>query len=300
MFGVTILGCNSAIPTDWRRPTSQAVNIDDQILLLDCGEGTQMQMNLYKIRKSKIRHIFISHLHGDHYFGLIGLLNSMALIGRKEDLHLYAPEPVFGLIDLQMSLADSSFPYVLHRHPLNNEGEILAQPGFTVSCFKVIHRIECWGFAIKQKQKLKKLNVEAAQQYNIPTTFYYELKKGADYKKENGEIIKNEWVTFEPPAPKTYMYCADTLYTDTFLPFIQSATLLYHEATYLKDMEEKAYKRFHSTAEQAAKIAVKANAKRLLIGHFSSKYDCLEPFETEAKAVFKNTELAREGVTFLV
>lgn len=300
MFGVTILGCNSAIPTDWRRPTSQAVSIDDQILLLDCGEGTQMQMNLYKIRKSKIRHIFISHLHGDHYFGLIGLLNSMALIGRKEDLHLYAPEPVFGLIDLQMSLADSRFPYTLHRHPLQDEGEILAQPGFTVSCFKVIHRIECWGFAITQKQKLKKLNLKAAEHYQIPTTFYYELKKGADYVKENGEVIKNEQVTFEPPPPKTYMYCADTLYTDSFLPFIQNATLLYHEATYLKDMEEKAYKRFHSTAEQAAKIAVKANAKRLLIGHFSSKYDYLQPFETEAKAVFKNTELAREGVTFIV
>ena len=300
MFGVTILGCNSAIPTDWRRPTSQAVYIDDQVLLLDCGEGTQMQINLYKIKKSKIRHIFISHLHGDHYFGLIGLLNTMALIGRKEDLHLYAPEPLFPLIDLQMKLADSSFPYTLHRHALKEEGQILAEPGFTVNCFKVIHRIECWGFFIQQKQKLKKLNVEAAQQYNIPTTFYYNLKKGEDYIKEKGEIIKNELVTFPPRPPKTYAYCADTLFTDSFLPHIQNATLLYHESTYLKDMEEKAYNRFHSTAEQAAKIAVKSNAKRLLIGHYSSKYDYLEPFETEARTVFENTELAREGVTFIV
>lgn len=299
MFGVTILGCNSAIPTDWRRPTSQAVYIDDQILLLDCGEGTQMQMNLYKIKRSKINHIFISHLHGDHYFGLIGLLNSFALIGRKEDLHLYAPEPLFELIDLQMRLADSQFPYILHRHPLKDD-EILNTDTFTVTAFKVIHRIDCHGFLIKQKQKLRKLNVLSVKKHDIPTFFYYNLKKGDDYISPSGEVIKNELLTIPSPKGKSYAYCADTLFTQSFLSYIQNVDLLYHESTYLKDMEEKAYKRFHSTAEQAANIAKLAKAKRLIIGHYSSKYNYLEPFETEAKSVFEHTELAKEGVTFLV
>ncbi|MCU7695471.1 ribonuclease Z [Haoranjiania flava] len=300
MFGVTILGNNSAIPTPTRHPTSQAVYIDDQVLLLDCGEGTQMQMHRYKIKRSKINYIFISHLHGDHYFGLIGLLNSFALIGRKDDLHLFAPEPLYGLIDLQMQLADSEFPYTIHRYPLKEEGEIAHSNTFTVKCFRVKHRIECWGFAIMQKQKLRKLNIEEVKKHLIPTAAYYSIKKGEDYMTSEGNIIPNKLLTIDPPKGKVYAYCADTLFTDSFLHHIADADMIYHESTYLKDMEEKAFKRFHSTAEQAATIARRANAKRLLIGHFSSKYEFLEPFESEARQVFENTEIAREGVTYLL
>lgn len=300
MFGVTILGNNSAVPTATRHPTSQAVYLDDRILLLDCGEGTQMQMNRYKIKRSKVKYIFISHLHGDHYFGLIGLLNSFALIGRKEDLYLFAPEPLFALIDMQMQLTDSSLPYNIHRYPLKEETEIVSADTFTVKCFQVKHRIECWGFTIRQKQKLRKLNIEEMNKLSIPTTAYYAIKKGEDYITHAGNIIPNKQLTFDPPKEKTYAFCADTLFTESFLHHIQDADMIYHEATYLKDMQEKAAARFHATAEQAATIAKKANARRLLIGHFSSKYEYLEPFKTEAKEVFENTELACEGVTYLL
>lgn len=300
MFGVTILGSNSAIPAYNRHPAAQAVHIDNQVILLDCGEGTQMQMNAYKIKKNKIRHIFISHLHGDHYFGLVGLLNTMALLGRTETLHLYGPALLFDLIGYQMRLTESVFPFVVEQHPLCSEGIIVEEPGFSVSVFSVWHRIECWGFVIREKQKLKKLRIEEAQKHEIPATFYLPLKKGQNFIKANGEVIENEKLTFSPPPAMSYAYCADTQYTEAFLPAIKDVTLLFHEATYLHDMQEKAFGRYHSTALQAGLLAKKANAKRLIIGHFSSQYYDLLPLLREAQSVFPASELAKEGATFLV
>lgn len=300
MFAVTILGNNSALPMHDRHPTCQVINLQDQLFLVDCGEGAQIQMNRYKIRRSRIRHIFISHLHGDHYFGLPGLLNSYGLNGRTEDLWLYAPEPLWQILDLQFRAAEVILPYNLHFIPLKAEGILLDDKKITVSCFAVNHRIPCWGFLFKEKQKPLKLDGQKLQEYGIPSSFYQRLKAGEEYTAKDGSTIKNEWVTHPSDPPLSYAYCADTAYNEALAEKINGVDLVYHEATYLADHEEKALSRAHSTTRQAATIALKANAKRLLIGHFSSKYDVLDDFLTEVKQVFENTDLALEGVTYLV
>lgn len=300
MFGVTILGNNSAVPVHGRHPTSQAVTIADQVLLLDCGEGTQMQINEYKVKRSKIDYIFISHLHGDHYFGLIGLLASMALITRTRPLHIYAPAPLEELIRLQLHISGSVLPYELHFHALSDEGLIVDEDKFTVTCFKVVHRIECFGFLVKEKHNPRRIDAENVTAAGIPAAFYSRLQNGEDYTTKDGLLIKNEAVTLPGRDSKTYAYCADTLYTDQFLPFIHGADLLYHESTYLKDRADQAAQRFHSTAEQAALVAQKAAVKNLLIGHFSSKYLQLDEFEMQAKGIFPHTQVSQEGVTYLV
>lgn len=300
MFGVTILGNNSAIPAHDRHPSAQAVTIANQVLLIDCGEGTQMQIKDYKVKRSKINYIFISHLHGDHYFGLIGLLSSMALISRTEPLHLFAPPQLFEVIQLQLKIANSTLPFQLHFHPLEKDGEIVHETKFTVSCFKVMHRIDCFGFLIKEKHKCRKVDLPKVVAAGIPAMFYERLQNGEDYITKEGKCIENEMVTIPGKRNKAYAYCADTLFTESFLPYIQEVDLLYHESTYLNDFVEQAQNRFHSTAEQAAIIAKKAKVKKLIIGHFSSKYKTLDLFETQSQLVFPNTELSKEGVTYLV
>lgn len=300
MFGVTILGNNSAVPAYDRHPTAQIVTLHEELFLIDCGEGTQMQMTKYKIRRSKINHIFISHLHGDHYFGLIGLITSMGLLGRENDLHIYAPSTLKEIIDLQFKVADTKLPFALHFHPLEKEGLIVEGKRFTVECFSTQHRIECWGFIIREKKHVRKIDKEKALQFNIPAVYYSHLKNGADYETKDGEIIKNEWVTLPNAKPRSYAFCADTIYDEQLAAIIQNATLVYHETTFLKDMNDRATARFHSTTHQAANIAIKANAQKLLIGHFSSKYENLDQFLSEAQEVFPNTDLAIEGVTFRI
>lgn len=300
MFAVTILGNNSALPAFDRHPTSQVVTIDEHLLLVDCGEGTQMQIAKYKIRRSKINYIFISHLHGDHYFGLIGLITSMGLLGRTQDIHLYAPAPLKKMIDMQLQVADTTLPFPLHFHALQEEGIIAKENKFEVSCFRVYHRIECWGFRFKQIKPLRKINPEKTKQYEVPSSFFERLKWGEDYNNKEGNIIKNELVTTEAPKSKSYAYSADTKYDERIIEKVRDADLLYHEATYLKDLVDRAEKRFHSTSVQAATIAKKANVHKLILGHFSSKYESLKEFEDEAREVFPNTELAIEGVTYRV
>jgi ribonuclease Z len=298
MLGVTILGNNSALPAFDRHPTAQVVTLEDQLLLIDCGEGTQMQMAKYRIRRSRINHIFISHLHGDHYFGLIGLLTSMGLLGREHDLHLYAPLPLQAMISLQLQAADTNLPYSLNFHPLTEEGSILQTAKFMVRCFKVQHRIPCWGFVVEQIKAPRKVNPQKAINQGIPASFFDQLKLGKDYTNKEGVIIKNEQVTVAAMPPKSYAYSADTIYDESIVPKVQGVNLLYHETTYLKDLEERATRRYHCTTTQAATIAQKAQVGKLLIGHFSSKYEVLYQFEEEAKTVFPNTSLAIEGVTY--
>lgn len=300
MLAVTILGNNSAIPAHDRHPTAQVVHTAEQSFLIDCGEGTQMQLIKYKMRHSKINHIFISHLHGDHYFGLIGLLTSMGLLGRKQELHLYAKEELKTIIDLQLSVAAAHLPYELHFHPLQNEGIILDDKKITVECFKVKHRIECWGFLFTEKKNLRKIIIEEARKYNIPLKFYDNLHKGEDFINEENITIKNDLLTSPATPPKTYAYCADTVYDEELIDKIKNVDLLYHETTYLHALKEKAVNRFHSTSIDAATIAQKAGVKRLLIGHFSSMYDVLDEFETEARSIFEETEVALEGLTYLI
>jgi ribonuclease Z len=300
MFAVTILGNNSALPAFDRHPTAQIVTMDDHLFLVDCGEGTQSQMAKYKIRRSKITHIFISHLHGDHYFGLMGLLTSMGLLGRQQEIHLFAPLPLKEMIDMQLKVADTQLPFEMHFHPLLDEGILIKENKFEVKCFKVQHRIECWGFKFTEVKPLRRINPDKAKEYEVPSSFFERLKWGEDYTTKENEIIKNEWVTEAGIIPRSYAYSADTIYDERIIDKIKEVSLLYHEATYLKDLEDRAVKRFHCTTTQAATIAKKANVGKLLIGHFSSKYEKLDDFEKEAKEVFKNTELALEGVTYRV
>lgn len=300
MFAVTILGNNSAVPAFDRHPTSQVITLHDNLFLVDCGEGTQLQMSKYKIRRSKINHIFISHLHGDHYYGLVGLLTSMGLLSRTTDLHLYAPAMLKEILDLQFKAADTRLPYTIHFHALEKEGIIFEEERCTVECFKTKHRIESWGFLFREKKHLRKIVKEKVDEYNVPVEFYPNLKNGEDYVSADGKPIKNELLTISNSLPRSYAFSADTLYDESLAEKLKNVSMIYHETTYLKEMNDKATFRFHSTTEQAAQIAKLANTQKLLIGHFSSKYESLDEFIIEAKAVFENTELATEGTTFVV
>lgn len=298
MIAVTILGNNSAVPAHSRHPTAQVLQTNEHTVLIDCGEGTQMQMRLYKIKRSKINHIFISHLHGDHYFGLIGLLNSLALNNRSDDLHIYAPEKLQSIIQIQMDAAGANLPYQIYYHHLEKEEIIFEDKRLSVECFRVKHRIECWGFIFREKKNPRKINVSAVKKYKVPKTFFENLHQGEDYINEKKELIKNKLLTISAEPSKSYAYCADTAYFESLSEKIKGVDMVYHETTYLSDLEEKAISRFHSTSTQAATVARNAGAKRLLMGHFSSIYDSLEKFKEEACAIFENSEIAEEGVCY--
>lgn len=299
MFGVTILGNNSALPAYNRHPTAQIVTLNDHLFLVDCGEGTQMQMNVYKIRRSRINHIFISHLHGDHYFGLPGLITSYGLLGRKHDLHLYAPSMLKNILELQLDVSATKLPYNLHFHSLENKSVLVEENDYSVECFKVFHRIDCWGFLFREKKKPRKINIEAVTQYNVPVELFERLKQGEDFTGSAG-IISNEILTTPNKLPKAYAYAADTMYSEDIAKKIAHVNMLYHEATYLNDKLDKAISRFHSTSAQAAAIAKLADVNKLLIGHFSSTYESLDDFLSEAKEIFPDTQLALEGQTFII
>ncbi len=300
MLALTILGNNSAIPAWDRNPTAHILQSLEECYLIDCGEGTQIQMAKYKIRRSRLHHIFISHLHGDHYFGLIGLLTSMSLLSRTQDLHLHAPAALEQIINLQLSVAGVQLSYPLYFHAITTENIIVDDNKITVKSFKVKHRIECWGFLFTEKRNPRKIDSVRISAYEIPKTFYEKLQKGEDYITKKGTIIPNEEVTVAGIKPKSYAYCADTIYDETLVEKIKFVDLLYHEATYLKNLQERAAERFHSTTIQAAAIAKQAEVKKLLIGHFSSKYEMLDEFLSEATEVFENTELALQGVSYRI
>lgn len=300
MLGVTILGNNSAVPAFDRHPTSQVLTLANRKFLIDCGEGTQIQLIKYKIRRSRISHIFISHLHGDHYFGLVGLLNSFSLLSRKQPLHVFGPPGLQEIIELQFKAADTQMSYPLHFHTIEDSGYLTTVDNVAISCFKTNHRIECYGFLFKENKKPRRINPDAVKAHGIHYSYFDNLQAGEDYTAADGSIIKNTELTFEAPKGKTYAYCADTKYDESFLPIIENADMIYHETTYLDGFLEQAINRFHSTTSQAATLAKKANAKKLLVGHFSSRYDALDDFEKETRAVFPNTDLALEGVCYLM
>src|SRR4030095_186305 len=300
MLAVTILGNNSAVPAFDRHPTSQVITMEGHLFLIDCGEGTQIQMIKYKIRRSKISHIFISHLHGDHYFGLVGLINSFSLLSHQQEMHIYAPSPLQQIIEMQLRVADTQLCYPLHFHTITEAGILVDNDKVLIKCFRTNHRIECYGFSFQEKKNQRKLIPEKAREYGVPVSFYDHLKEGENYMQSDGKVIKNDWVTEAVPPGKIYAFCADTKYDESIIPHIRNADLIYHETTYLDALRERAEGRFHSTTRQAAEIAKRAEVKKLLIGHFSSKYAELAEFEQEAKEVFLNTELAMEGVTYKV
>ncbi|HEX2630783.1 MAG TPA: ribonuclease Z [Chitinophagaceae bacterium] len=300
MFAVTILGNNSAVPAFDRHPTSQVVTLDGNNYLVDCGEGTQIQLINYKIRRSKISHIFISHLHGDHYFGLIGLINSLSLLSHQQEMHIFGPSALKEIIELQLKVADTNLCYPLHIHSIDGPATLVDNDKLTVKCFPTNHRIECYGFSFSQKKQPRKLDPDKAKEHEVPSSFYDRLKNGEDYTRKDGTVIKNEWVTNEAAPGKTYAFCADTKYDESLIPHIKGADMIYHETTYLDSLRDRADARFHSTTRQAARIAKLAGVKKLLIGHFSSKYDTLEQFEIEAREIFPDTDLALEGVCYSI
>ncbi|MEI6584150.1 MAG: ribonuclease Z [Chitinophagia bacterium] len=300
MLAVTILGNNSALPAFGRHPTAQVLTMKDQLMLIDCGEGTQMQLSRYKIRISKINYIFISHLHGDHYFGLIGFLTSMGLLNRKHELVIMCPHGLPEIIQLQLAAAGIALPYPIQYILLEQPGILVETRSFTIACFPVEHRISCWGCLVREKKMPRKIDREKVLLHQIPAAFYEQLQKGYDYNAANGAYISNDSVTIAASPAVSYAYSSDTRFLPELAAQIQSVTLLYHESTYLHDLKDRAYDRYHSTAQQAATIATLAGVKRLLIGHFSSKYEEVAPFEQEAKQVFTQTELAIEGVTYLI
>lgn len=300
MLSVTILGNNSAVPAFNRHPTSQVVSHDGVNYLVDCGEGTQIQMIKYKIRRGKISHIFISHLHGDHYFGLIGLINTFNLLSHKQELHIYGPAPLQQIIEMQLKVAESIMCFDLHFHTLTQNETLVDNDKIRIKCFRTTHRIECYGFSFEEKEGKRKLLIEKVRKQKIPLSFYGSLQNGFDYITPRGTVIKNDTITAPPGKGKKYAFCADTRYDEGIIEHIYGFDTIYHETTYLDALRERAFERFHSTTKQAAMIARKAMVSKLLIGHFSSKYSTLEAFQQEAKEVFSNTELAIEGVSYEV
>jgi ribonuclease Z len=299
MFGVTILGNNSALPAFNRHPTSQALTHDGQVYLIDAGEGTQLQLARYKVRRSRINHIFISHLHGDHYFGLVGLITSMGLMGRHHPLHVYAPAGLENIIRMQLNIAGSHASFEIHFHEHSEEGGMLLNDGkLEVKAFPVQHRIPCYGFTFKEIRQPRKIDINAVQHYNIAATDFSRLQAGQDFVQPGGEVIPNKKLTLPNVKGRMYAYSADTLYDPSICQHFTNADLLYHESTYLHELHVKAGQRFHSTAKQAALIAEQAQVKHLLLGHFSSQYETTDALLEEARKVFPNTDASVEGVTY--
>ena len=297
-FKLTILGCNSAVPTVERHPTAQLLNANERFFLIDCGEGTQVRLKEYKINFQRINHIFISHLHGDHYFGLIGLISSMHLLGRNKDLHIYAHKELKAIIDLQLSASNTELNYPLFFHPISDTNEQVLYEDEKICISNVIlnHTIKCSGFIFKEKKSKRKIIKEKIQQYNIPFDKYNGIKDGADWIDSSGEIIKNNVITVENTPAHSYAFCTDTIYNESLIGKIRGIDLLYHEATFKKELSDRANKTGHSTTYEAATIAKKSVVKNLLIGHFSQRYKNLDELLIEAKDTFKNTLLAESGL----
>lgn len=298
-FRVTILGSSAAIPTSDRNPTSQIVEIRGHLLMVDCGEGTQMQLRKHGVKIQKINHIFISHLHGDHYYGLIGLLNSLHLLGRTKEIHLYGIKPLKELIDLQLSLSGTVFQYPLRFHEFDTacSSVILDKEGFSVTTIPLDHRIPTCGFFIREKPEKRNIRKEFLKTAQVPVEFFERIKNGEDFIDENGKLYLNRSITLDPPPVRSYAYCSDTAYHEPVINIIRECSLLYHEATFMHDRAEDARAKFHSTAREAATIALKAHAGKLIIGHFSARYDDVNPLLEEARQVFPQTIAAEDGMT---
>ncbi|MDU8887247.1 ribonuclease Z [Yeosuana sp. MJ-SS3] len=299
-MNLTILGCYSATPRTNTNPTSQVLEIKNHMFLIDCGEGTQVELRRNKIKFSRIKHIFISHLHGDHYFGLVGLISTFRLLTREADLHIYAPKGLKEVITLQMKLADSWTNYKLIFHELSSKASELIFEDDKVQVYTIPlkHRVYTNGFLFKEKEGDRKLDIEAVEQANINIAYYRKLKQGFDVENEDGEIIKNETITLKPKKPKSYAFCSDTVFNEEIVALIREVDVLYHESTFLEKHKKYADPTKHSTAKQAALIAKQANAGKLILGHYSTRYDNIEDFKIEAKEIFNNVELAKDGKTF--
>lgn len=297
---LTILGCYAATPRTFTNPTSQILEIKNRIFLIDCAEGTQVQLRKNKIRFSKINHIFISHLHGDHFFGLIGLVSTFTLLNRTTDLHIYGPKGIQEIIKLQLRLSNSWTNYGLFFHELeSNESEVIFEDEkVLVKTIPLKHRVYTNGFLFQEKASPRKLNLDAVQNYEIDTCYYQKIKNGKDITLEDGRVIENDKLTFDPIPAKNYAFCSDTAYNEAMIPIIENIDVLYHESTFLQSEENLAKKTLHSTAKEAATIALKSNAKQLILGHYSTRYENIDLFREEAATIFPEVLLADDGKSF--
>ena len=294
-----ILGCHAATPRTFSNPTSQVLEIRNQLLLIDCGEGTQVQLRKNKIKFARIRHIFISHLHGDHFFGLPGLLTTLQMLGRDTPLHIFGPKGIKGGIMKLLQLGNAWMEYPLHFHELDSEGseEILDHDQFTVKTLPLDHRVYTNGFLFTEKPLPRKLVYEEAIRRGVPRDQFNAIKEGADGLTEDGVVVPNREITLDPPPVKSYAYCSDTAYSEELVPLISGVNALYHDATFVDSEAALAVKTKHATAREAALIAQQAAAKMLILGHFSTRYKNLDIFLDQAKEVFSNTVLAADGKT---
>lgn len=297
---LTILGCYAATPRTFTNPTSQILEIKNRLFLIDCGEGTQVQLRKNKIRFSKINHVFISHLHGDHFFGLIGLVSTFTLLNRTTDLHIYGPKGIKEIIKLQLKLGNSWPNYGLFFHELESgESEVIFEDeNVLVKTIPLNHRIYTNGFLFQEKLEKRKLNIDAVQAYEIEGCYFQNIKNGKDILLDDGRLIENTKLTFDPPAPKSYAFCSDTTYYDNTIAVIKEADVLYHESTFLESEKDLAHKTMHSTAKEAAIIALKANVKQLILGHYSTRYENIDLFKEEAETIFPEVLLADDGKSF--
>ncbi|SDC06332.1 ribonuclease Z [Pedobacter soli] len=297
-FEVTILGSSSATPVFNRNPSAQLLNCNEKCYLIDCGEGTQQQLAKFNLKAARIDYIFISHLHGDHYFGLIGLLSSLHLNGRIKPMQIFGPKALLEILEIQFKYSDTVLRYPIEFFPIEADEPklIFENSDLTVKTIVLNHRIPTTGFLFQQKKRQRKLIKDKAE--NVPMAYYTALKKGMDVELPDGEILRSEDYTVAADAPRSYAYCSDTLFDESYLPTIMGCDTLYHEATFMHDLLDRARETHHTTAQQAAEVANIIGAKKLLIGHFSSRYKTLQMLFEEAQAGFENTELAVEGRTF--
>jgi len=297
---LTILGSSSALPTSERYPSAHVLNVHERLFLIDCGEGTQMQLRKARIRFSKINNVFISHLHGDHVFGLYGLLSSFSLMGRKNPLRLHAPENYHSILLSHLMDFDIHLNFEIKFIPLagKDPAVILDDKYITVTSFPLKHRVPTFGFLFREKMRERNIIREAITRYCIPTVRIPAIKLGADYITPEGVIIRNEDITLPPPEPLSYAYCSDTRYFGRLPSFIRGVTLLYHEATFDKSLGTLARTTGHSTTIDAARTAYEARANNLIIGHFSARYKNIIPLVDEAKTIFINTLPAIDGMSY--
>jgi ribonuclease Z len=297
---LTILGSSSALPTSERYPSAHVLAAHERYFLIDCGEGTQMQLRKNRIRFGKINHIFISHLHGDHVFGLYGLLSTFSLMGRKNPLHLYAPENYDRILHLHLNDFDIHLNYDIDFVPLKGKvpAKILDDKYITVTSFPLEHRVPSFGFIFREKPTDRKIIKEFISIYEIPIVKIVAIKKGEDFIKSDGTVIKNDSITIPPPAPLSYAYCSDTRYFSRLSTYIKGVNLLYHEATFDKNSKELAHITCHSTSVSAAQVALEADAGQLIIGHFSARYKDVSVLVDEARTIFPETVGAVDGKTY--
>ncbi|NAY93221.1 ribonuclease Z [Muricauda sp. JGD-17] len=297
---LTILGCYSATPRTFTNPTSQVLEVKNHLFLIDCGEGTQVQLRKCKIRFSRIKHIFISHLHGDHFFGLPGLISTFRLLGRETELHIYGPKGIKEAITILLKLGDSwtNYPLVFHELSSQSSELLFEDDKVIVHTIPLDHRVYTNGFVFKEKPLPRTLNVEATRKYGIDKSQFIKIKSGKDGMSKDGNVIANQKLTFDPPKPKSYAFCSDTAYNESIVPLIKNVDVLYHESTFLETEARLCAKTKHSTSKQAGTIAKLAGAGQLILGHYSTRYKSIELFKEEAQKEFPKVVLAEDGKTF--